>query len=159
MKRRNLTPQENAKNINIPMKFGLRHSILRQESVVDEFYFEKCKPSDDDMESVSIVDPILILFNQERIENMGASAAKKFLDSLSPQSNDLSELRSKCSDEDLMQMVKSRHLQSPAEILHWCRYMNENVDKLNSEVARLQAESEVAKVQENVTANVELKSD
>lgn len=159
MKRRNLTPQENAKNINIPMEFGLRHSILRQESVVDEFYFEKCKPSDDDKESVSIVDPILILFNQERLDNMGASAAKKFLDSLSPQSNDLSELRSKCSDEDLIQMVKSRHLQSPAEILHWCRYMNENVDKFNSEVARLQAEAEAAKVQENVTTNVEPKSE
>ena len=129
---------------------GLKHTILRQKSVVDEFYHEKCSPSDDKEDSVSVVDPIIVLFNQQRIDNMGATAAKAFLDSLAPESNSLAELRQKCSDEDLMQMVKSRHLQAPAEILAWCRYMQSNIDTFNSEVRKIveakQAE-EAAKVE------------
>lgn len=129
---------------------GLKHTILRQKSVVDEFYHEKCFPSDDKEESVSVVDPIIVLFNQQRIDNMGTTAAKAFLDSLAPESNSLAELRQKCSDEDLMHMVKSRHLQAPAEILAWCRYMQSNIDTFNSEVQKIveakQAE-EAAKVE------------
>lgn len=155
MKRRNLTPAQNAENLDFNMQYGLHHAILRTESVVDEFYFEECNPSDDDMKSVSICDPIIMLFNQERLDNMGASAVKNFLDSLAPQSSDLVELRKQCSDEDLMSMMKSRHLQSPAEILHWCRYMQQNVDQFNSEVARLQAQAEVEKAQKNVETKVE----
>lgn len=140
--RRKITPKENSKNISFNEELGLKHAILREPSVVDEFYFEKCEPCDDNKESYSVCDPIIILFNQERLNNMGATAVKTFLDSLVPQSNPLAELRQKCSDEDLMSMMKSRHLQSPAEILAWCRYMNDNVNEFNSEVAKLVAEQE-----------------
>lgn len=133
-KRRNLFPQDNDVKFN---KIGLRHTILREPSVVDEFYQEKVFPSDDGTEAICIVDPIHVLLNQQRLDNLGATAVKSFLDSLAPKSNDLSELRSKCSDDDLMTMVKSRHLQSPAEILSWCRYMNQNFEKFNAEVKAL----------------------
>lgn len=142
MKRVNITPKQNAKNISFNKEVGLRHSILRDASVVDEFYHESTTPSDDKMESVSVCDPIIILFNQQRLDNMGTTPAKAFIDSLVPKSNSLSELRKNCSDDDLMYMVKSRHLQSPAEILSWCRYMNENVEVFNSEVAKLVAQKE-----------------
>lgn len=125
--------------------------ILRAPSVVDEFYFEKTAPSDDTIESVSVVDPIIMLFNQDRIESMGQMAAKQFIDSLAPKSNSLDELRKNVSDEDLMCMIKSKHLQSPAEILSWCRYMKENIDTFNSEVQKMVAEKqaeEAAKAQQ-----------
>lgn len=145
MKRVYITPKQNAENISFNEEVGLKHCILREASVVDEFYNEPTTPSDDVMESVSVCDPIIILFNQQRLDNMGTTAAKAFIDSLVPKSNELSELRKKCSDEDLMSMVKSRHLQSPAEILAWCRYMNENVEMFNSEVANLVAQKEAEK--------------
>lgn len=147
MKRRNLSPKENAANININGTYGLKHQIIRTRSVVDDFYFEKCNPSSHKDESVSVVDPIHLLFNQQRLSNLGQGAAQKFLDSLQPQSNALAELRQKCSDDDLMQMIKSRYLQSPAEILCWCREMQRNVDKFNSEVAKLVAEQQAKEVE------------
>lgn len=154
MKRRNLTPQENSANIEFNVELGAAHCVLREESVVDEFYFESHKPSDDCCESVSFVDPIIMLFNQERLDNMGSTAAKAFLDSLTPKSNSLSELRKQCSDDDLMKMIKSRHLQSPAEILHWCRYIEDNIEEFNNEVAKLQAEQQ-AQEQQQATSSVE----
>ena len=139
--------------MHVNTELGIRHSVLREPSVVDEFYFEKHRPSDDCMESFSVVDPIIILFNQDRIENMGVTAAKQFLDSLQPKSNSLAELRKNCSDEDLVSMIKSKYLQSPAEILAWCRYMKENINTFNSEVQKLaeakQAE-EASKAQNKV---------
>ena len=56
------------------------------------------------------------------------------------------ELRSKCSDSDLMTMIKSRHLQSPCEILSWCKYMKDNVDVFNNELKQfVQTQVEVKK--------------
>lgn len=147
MKRIYITPKQNAENISFNKEVGLKHCILREPSVVDEFYHETTAPSDDSKKSVSVCDPIIILFNQQRLDNMGTTAAKAFIDSLVPKSNELSELRKKCSDDDLMSMVKSRHLQSPAEILAWCRYMNDNVEIFNSEVAKLVAQQEAEKAQ------------
>lgn len=146
--RRNLKPQDNKVEFNV--NSALRNIIQREPSVVDEFYFEKCSPSDDNNESVSVVDPIHMMFNQQRLDNMGVTAAKAFIDSLVPQSNSLAELRQKCSDEDLMKMVKSKHLQSPAEILHWCRYINENVEQFNSEYAKLVAEQQAVGANKSV---------
>lgn len=137
MKRINITPKQNAENIQYNKEIGLQHVILREPSVVDEFYFEKCSPSDDSEESVSVCDPIIVLFNQQRLDNMGTTAAKTFIDSLVPKSNSLAELRKNCSDEDLMTMIKSRHLQAPAEILAWCRYMQDNISTFNAEVQKL----------------------
>lgn len=130
-------------NMCVNTELGLLHSVVREPSIVDEFYFEKHKPSDDCMESYSVVDPIIMLFNQKRIENMGVTAAKQFLDSLQPKSDSLAELRKNCSDEDLVTMIKSKYLQSPAEVLAWCRFMKSNIDTFNSEVQKLLAAKQV----------------
>lgn len=158
LKRRNITPEQNSENVKFNETIGLRHAIIRETSVVDEFYQEDVVPADDDMKAVAIVDPIHVLFNQQRLDNLGATAVKSFLDSLVPHSNDLSELRSKCSDEDLMKMIKSRHLQSPAEILHWCRYMQQNVKEFESEVAKLVAEQQAKETTVDSVESETLKS-
>lgn len=150
MYKRNIKPlDEHCKCIVHNPEVGLRSVILREPSVVDEFYMESVV-NDDGSESVSFKDPIYVMFNQQRLNDMGTTAAKAFLDSLQPSSDSLAELRSKCSDSDLMSMVKSRHLQSPAEVLAWCRYMQKNIDIFNSEVQKL-IEAQTAPTTEPVT--------
>lgn len=141
-KRRNLTPEQNADNIGFCTTIALNVTTLREPSVVDEFYSEEYF-LEDGTTAIRYLDPIDVLFNQERLNNMGATAAKAFLDALQPKSDALAELRQKCSDDDLMAMVKSRHLQSPAEISAWCRYMQANIDKFNSEVQQLIQEKQM----------------
>lgn len=134
--RKKITCQDNACNVKYSSESGLKHVIHREKSVVDEFYMEKSIDNDGN-EVVSFTDPLIILFNQERLNSMGATAAKAYLDSLVPHNDALAELRQKCSDEDLLCMIKSKHLQSPSEILSWSRYMQENVDKFNAEVKKI----------------------
>lgn len=119
-------------------KNSLATSIVRTPSMVDEFYIETIGTNDDKKPIVRFVDPIYMLFNQERLSHMGAENVQRWLDSLNSAGNrEIDELKSKCSDEQLTQMIKSRHLQSPSEILAWCRYMNDNIEEFNAEVQRI----------------------
>ena len=66
----------------------------------------------------------------------------------------LDELRKQCSDADLLSTLKSRHLQSPAELLAWSRYMSSNLDKFNNEVKAVleaQQQQDTTNVQTNNT--------
>lgn len=152
-----ITAKQNAVNIKYNTHYTIKHSIIREPSIVDEFYKEHAEPSDDKNPSVSMVDPLYILFNQERLDNLGQMGAKAFIDGLQKRSSSLEELRKQCSDDDLMCMIKSRHLQSPAEIVAWCRYMQSNIDTFNSEVKKIvdarTAEMEAKKAE--ASANVE----
>lgn len=151
-----MTAAENAtNNVHFEHTCGCEHVIQREPSVVDEFYFDKTF-NEDGTESFSVVDPIIVLFNQERLNDLGATAAKSFIDSFAKKSDALAELRKKCSDDDLMAMMKSRHLQSPSEILMWCRYMQQNLDTFNSEVQKI---VEAQNMEAQKQTNVESKTD
>ena len=135
-KRRFVDPEKNGSELEFNSVSDLRNVVLREPSVVDEFYINKMT-NPDGSESVQHVDPIFVLFNQQRLESLGTSAAQYFLDSLQQPNDSLTELRKKCSDEDLLKLIKSKYLQSPAEILAWCRYMDANIEEFNKEVQTL----------------------
>lgn len=117
--------------------------VARESSHVDEFYKVNGVSSDSGVSGVHYVDPIYLLFNQKRLEQMGSDSALDYLKSMiNGGSDSLSELRSKCSDEDLLATIKSRHLQSPSEILAWSRYMSNNMNKFNAAVEEVKAQAE-----------------
>lgn len=115
--------------------------ILRTPSLVDEFYKEriggtKQKPL------VRYIDPIYMLFNQQRLSRLGSDNIQQWLDSMNNAGNQLiGDLKKKCSDDQLVQMIKSRHLQSPSEILAWCRYINDNVKEFNESLKKIQEQN------------------
>lgn len=149
-----ITAKKNSKNVQFFTKHTIKHTVLREASLVDEFYLEPCKPTHDKMESVSYIDPIYMLFNQERLNNLGPMGLQSFLESFSKKYDSMEELRKQCSDEDLATLIKSKHLQSPSEISAWCRYMQHNIDEFNSEVQKL-IESKQAEEQSSGKLNVE----
>lgn len=153
-KRHFLTAEENSVNVKYNDSVGIYHAILREPSPVDVFHVEHCKPSNDSMESISLVDPLIMLFNQERLSNLGEMGATAFLDSLMQRESSLSELRKKVSDDDLCAMIKSRYLQTPSEVTAWCRYIQGNVDAFNREVQAL-VESKKQETTIESTSNVE----
>lgn len=79
-------------------------------------------------------DDIYLLFHQKRLENLGIDTINNWLKSLTPQSDALSSLRSKCTDEELLSLVKSRHIQSQSELLAWSNYLEQNYSALLEKV-------------------------
>lgn len=113
--------------------------ILYTPSPVDEFYFEEIVTSDGSI-ALNISDPIYLLFNQDRINKLGSTAINQWLESLNKTSS-YNELKSKCSDADLISMIKSRHIQSASELKSWLDYCSENIEYFNTTLEQLQKES------------------
>lgn len=111
--------------------------IHRTPSLVDEFYKERIGGTKE-KPLVRYVDPLYMLFNQQRLDRLGADNIKQWLDSMNNAGNsEIGELKKKCSDEQLVQLIKSRHLQSPSEVLAWCRYINDNVTEFNESMQKI----------------------
>lgn len=128
-----------------------------QPSLVASFYKEESISSETGEPIDVYHDAIYMLFNQQRLSKLGAGAVEMWLTQMNQsKANPLAELRKECSDEDLVQMIKSRHLQSPSEILSWSRLMTAKMDEFKTEVAKLVASKEVEQPSEP-ESNVEPK--
>lgn len=123
------------------------NSILRESSPVDEFYFDKIECSDLDKPIKVFRDPIYELFNQDRLNRLGSTVLDAWIKSMMmTKNNPLSELREKCSDTELLSIMKSRYSQTPSEIMNWARYLNNNLSELENQVSL--AREEQIKLQE-----------
>lgn len=129
----------NRKNNKIGFSYeslSFQNVVVREASLVDEFYFEKTKSSDDNKDCIAFTDPIRMLFNQKRLSSIGAGAAQMWIDSLANYKNDpLAEIRAKCSDDELKQLIKSRNLQQPSEIIAWAQYCQSNLEDFQSQLS------------------------
>lgn len=139
-----ISSRENGAQLPLSVKnVSKKHFISRKPSMIDPFGIEEKIPKHckDKVKSYSFLDPIYMAFNQQRLNQLGSGAAAEFIASLDfNRSSQMNELRKKCSDEDLLYMIKSRHLQNPCEIAAWAEFQLENIDKFTSEVARIQVE-------------------
>ena len=115
-------------------------SSLVDPSIMKEFQTRKVTffVGDSKREATCIVDDIYMLFNQSRLINsgIGRDTLQAWLNTLTPRSDSLAQLRKKCTDDQLMQICKSRYIQSPSELLAWSDYLNANYADI---VAKVQA--------------------
>lgn len=113
-------------------------------NIVDNLCIESHTDSDGKVQALFFNNDVSLLFNQQRLEQvLGRDGITKFFDRLSQQSSSLSELRSKISDSDLVELCKSRYLQAPSEILAWSQYLNNNYAELLSEIRDRTSSSEL----------------
>lgn len=137
------------KNNSYQFHFGdLCTSVPVEKSVVDTFYTEEHEQKDG-TKSVSFHDPIRMLFNQERLNQLGTNAIQKWFDSLKQaKSSALNTLRDNCSDDMLMELIKSRHIQNMSELQAYAEYHKNNLDEFKSSVSKLIAEKQAEKAAE-----------
>lgn len=120
--------------------------VLRESSPIDIFYSAVVHPKHCENKAICHIDPIIMLFNQERLKRtLGVEQVESWIASLSQnKSNPLAELRAKLSDEELAQLVKSRHIQNPSELWKYAQAMESNMDSFNEEIKAI-VEAEQAK--------------
>ena len=118
------------------LRIGAKVTSLAVPSLVQQFMTKEVTffDGDDEKKAISFVDDIYMLLNQQRLLSAGTDTINAWLNTLTPKSDALSELRKKCTDEQLMQMCKSRYIQSQSELLAWSEYLNANADKIMQDV-------------------------
>ena len=68
------------------------------------------------------------LFNQQRISNLGADVVRDFIARNYPTSSVISEQISKMSDEEIIDSIKPRNIQSYSELMQWSKYLEMRIE-------------------------------
>ena len=128
------------RNCNVVASFpeapiNLKNAEQYQKSPIDDFLLSETVDNDGNL-ALRHVNDVYLLFNQQRLANLGVDTINSWLESLSPKSDALAELRSKCTDQQLLTLVKSKYIQSASELQAWSGYLNAHLD---SELAALNA--------------------
>lgn len=123
---------------------GIESHQTRQPSLVDSFYVEHHdSPRDSVGRSTAVVNPLRMLMNQERLSRLGSQAVEFWLDNMRKSGNsNVQQILKKCSDDDLLRLIKPREIQAPCELEQYLQYLNERQEHFNSEFARIVAEQQ-----------------
>lgn len=109
-------------------------AIYRESSPIEDLLIDTGVDLQDNTPVYFRQNDLYLLFNQERLESIGSDSMLKYIESLQPQSDGLSVLRAKCTDEQLISLVKSRHIQSRNELLLWSKYLDHSADELQKSI-------------------------
>ena len=106
------------------------NTVVRTKSPVESLFLEKIQIGKNNFVYHRGND-VALLFNQIRLEkSLGIDTINHWIMSLQGSDrSDLERLRSKLTDEQLLSFVKSRHLQSPSELLLWSEYLENLTDE------------------------------
>lgn len=107
-----------------------RLSVFREKNPVEEFYIRKHKSRFGSHDSVSIVDDVYMLFNQQRLDRMTNAALSTWLQNTSRTDSQLANLTSRMTTEQLGSFIKSRYIQSRSELLAWSSYLESQYPEL-----------------------------
>lgn len=128
------------------VQLGLKCSAIVESSPIDEFYFDEVLDVATSTKTLRHVNPLHLLLNQKRLDSLGTMGLDAWLQQFRVADSPLSELRKKCSDDDLCKYIKSRHLQSPAELQAWARSLDAESEHLQAEIKEV-IEAEKAKLE------------
>lgn len=118
-------------------------SPTTQADVIDEFLFEVedlelvCDdgPTADSIKGYRFRSDVSMLMHADNIaKRFGPQFMNALSASRAPKSSPLSKAFDSMSDEAILATVKSRHIQSPSELLAWSEYLSAQAGDIKSEV-------------------------
>lgn len=111
--------------------------------VVDMFRIQPEGDADDPNVPVRWRSDVSMLFHAEdTIKKVGPEGYRYLSESRRTKTSAVQRMYDQMSDEDLLSTVKSRHIQSPSELLAWSESLNEIASQLESQAAAELAESD-----------------
>lgn len=137
---------------NKQLKNGFRDvkiSSVYTPSLVDDFMFEEHADS-----SFTFTSDITMLFNQKRLDKLSLQSLISHFDDIQQKNDSLRELRSKLSDSQLSQLIKSRYIQTPSELIAYSEYLVSQTSHLDAELKQViqNTESKVDKADTSETS-------
>ena len=115
--------------------------IVLEELPTEPFRFEKIGTEEN--EAIRIrSDVSMLLHAADMAKKYGTGFVQSMIDMRRPKSSALQSQMDQMSDAQILDTVKSRHLQSPSELIAWSEYLVEQAKDIEQEAERLSLESE-----------------
>ena len=146
--KRRTTPYVPVGNLNVITSKELICSEFREESPVDQFLRQEIEVNG--VPSVRLTSDIYMLFNQRRLDKLSRESLLSHFESMSVNEPKFGDLRAKLGDDQLINFVKSRFIQSPSELMSWSQYLMSSSDAVVSELAAAQQEQQFQQTQQSV---------
>lgn len=115
--------------------------IVLEELPTEPFRFEKVGTDENEFVRVRS-DVSMILHAADMAKKYGPGFVQSMIDMRRPKSSALQSQMDQMSDAAILDTVKSRHLQSPSELIAWSEYLVEQAKVIEQEAERLSLESE-----------------
>lgn len=132
--------------------------IVLEALPTEPFRFEKCGIEGED-EIIRIrSDVSMLLHAADMAKKYGSGFVQSMIDMRRPKSSPLQSQMDQMSDSQILDTIKSRHLQSPSELIAWSEYLVEQAMSIEDEVARMSLEKEASAAEESFDSQAETQS-
>lgn len=113
--------------------------IVLKELPTEQFRFEKIGTEED--EAIRIrSDVSMLLHAADMAKKYGTGFVQSMIDMRRPKSSALQSQMDQMSDAQILDTIKSRHLQSPSELIAWSEYLVDQAKTVEQEAERLALE-------------------
>lgn len=115
--------------------------IVLEELPTEPFRFEKVGTEEN--ESIRIrSDVSMLLHAADMAKKYGTGFVQSMIDMRRPKSSAIQSQMDQMSDAQILDTIKSRHLQSPSELIAWSEYLVSQAKGVEQEAERLALEKE-----------------
>ena len=124
--------------------------IVLEELPTEPFRFEKVGTEDN--EAVRIrSDVSMLLHAADMAKKYGTGFVQSMIDMRRPKSSSIQSQMDLMTDAQILDTVKSRHLQSPSELIAWSEYLVDQAKDIEQEAERIALEKEASKTEASVS--------
>ena len=117
--------------------------IVLEELPTEPFRFEKI--GTEEKEAVRIrSDVSMLLHAADMAKKYGAGFVQSMIDMRRPKTSAVQSQMDQMSDAQILDTIKSRHLQSPSELIAWSEHLMEQAKEIEQEAERIALEKEAA---------------
>lgn len=115
--------------------------IVLEELPTEPFRFEKVATEDNEFIRIRS-DISMLLHAADMSKKYGPGFVQSIFDMRRPKSSGLQSQMDHMSDAQILDTVKSRHIQSPSELIAWSEYLIDQAKYIEDEASRIALEKE-----------------
>lgn len=113
--------------------------IVLEELPTESFRFEKVGTEENEVVRIRS-DVSMLLHAADMAKKYGTGFVQSMIDMRRPKSSSLQSQMDQMSDAQILDTIKSRHLQSPAELIAWSEYLIDQAKSIEDEASRIALE-------------------
>lgn len=122
-----------------PVPSSSEPDIVLEELPTEQFRFEKCGTEENEYIRIRS-DVSMLLHAADMAKKYGSTFVQSMMDMRRPKSSAIQNQMDQMSDSQILDTVKSRHIQSPSELIAWSEFLTEQAKSVEQEAERISLE-------------------